>query len=62
MKIEIFSEDIRKCPHFCILVLHSYNQCRNDSFESGWKTKLKGAHWPLYRAHKPTLGKKPWEM
>jgi len=29
MRNEMFSEDIRKCPPFCILILHSYNQWRN---------------------------------
>jgi len=37
MRNEIFSDDIRKCPPFCILILHSCNQWRNHSFESGWK-------------------------
>jgi len=38
MRNEIFSEDIRKYPPFCNLILNSYNQWRNQSFESGWKT------------------------
>jgi len=39
-KNEIFSEDIKKCQNVFLcafLVLHSYNQWRNQRFEPGWK-------------------------
>jgi len=54
MRNEIFSKDIPKCQNillFAFPVLDSYYQWRNQNFKSGWKIKLKVAHWSLCRAH-----------
>jgi len=40
MRNEIFSKDIQKrqnVHHFAFPILLSYNQWRNQRFESGWK-------------------------
>jgi len=43
MRNEIMSEDIQKCKNillFAFLILHSYNQWRNQRFQLGWPIGL----------------------